>query len=592
MDEMGLRPDRGHVKCARVVGEVMGKLHPHGDGAIYDALVRMAQPFSMRLPLVDGHGNFGSPDDRPAAMRYTECRLAPPRCSMTPALDEDVVDFGPTTTASEQRAGRAAGGLPEPAGQRRHRHRGRHGHQHGAAQPGRGRRRRPAPGHAPGAPTLDDLMRFVPGPDLPTGGKIVGLDGVREAYETGRGASASGPPRGSRTSRRAARASSSPSCRTTSAPRRSSRRSRTWSRRKKLQGIADVKDLTDREHGLRLVIEVKNGFNPEAVLEQLYRLTPMEDSFGINNVALVDGQPRTLGLSELLEVYVDHRLDVVRRRSEYRRAQGAGAAAPGRGPADRDPRHRRGHPAHPRQRRRRRGRASRLIVVFDLSEIQAHLHPRHAAAPADQVLPASSSRRSSDELERDDRRARPRSSTTTALLRRWSSDELAEVAKQPGPRGAPCCWSPPGATAAATAAPLEVADDPCRVLLSLDRACSPAPPTPSRSGGGGAAAEHDVVVVRGPRPRPAARSALVTSAPARLVRLAVLDLPALPATASAPHLPGGAPVAEFVVAGAGRAGRSASRSLRPTRPALALGTATAWSSGSSRSASRNRTPGR
>ena len=123
---------------------------------------------------------------------------------------------------------------------------------------------------------------------------------------------------------------------------------------KKLQGIADVKDLTDRKHGLRLVIEVKNGFNPDAVLEQLYKLTPMEDSFGINNVALVDGQPRTLGLKELLRVYVDFRIDVVRRRTEYRLRQRRGAAAPRRGPARRDPRHRRGHPADPRLRRRRR----------------------------------------------------------------------------------------------------------------------------------------------------------------------------------------------------------------------------------------------
>ena len=124
---------------------------------------------------------------------------------------------------------------------------------------------------------------------------------------------------------------------------------------KKLQGIADVKDLTDRENGLRLVIEVKNGFVPEALLEQLYRLTPMEDSFGINNVALVDGQPRTLGLKELLEVFLGHRFDVVRRRSTFRRTQGRRPAAPGRGPADRDPRHRRGDPADPDQRQRRGG---------------------------------------------------------------------------------------------------------------------------------------------------------------------------------------------------------------------------------------------
>ena len=132
MTEMGLRPDRGHVKCARVVGEVMGKYHPHGDGAIYDALVRMAQPWSMRLPLVDGHGNFGSPDDPPAAMRYTECRMAPAAVAMTASIDEDTVDFKPNYDSRETGAGGAAGRVPQPAGQRRLRHRGRHGHQHGA----------------------------------------------------------------------------------------------------------------------------------------------------------------------------------------------------------------------------------------------------------------------------------------------------------------------------------------------------------------------------------------------------------------------------------------------------------------------------
>ena len=158
-------------------------------------------------------------------------------------------------------------------------------------------------------------MRFVPGPDLPTGGKIVGLDGIRDAYETGRGSFRMRATARVEKVTPAARASWSPSCPTASAPRRSIEKIKTLVQAKKLQGIADVKDLTDREHGLRLVIEVKNGFNPEALLEQLYRLTPMEDSFGINNVALVDGQPRTLGLKELLEVYLEHRFDVVRRRS-------------------------------------------------------------------------------------------------------------------------------------------------------------------------------------------------------------------------------------------------------------------------------------
>ncbi len=141
MDEMGIRPDAGHVKCARVVGQVMGLLHPHGDGAIYDALVRHAQPWSMRLPLIDGHGNFGSLDAGPAAMRYTECRMASPAVAMTRGLDQDTVDFKPNYDGKESEPVGAAGRLPQPAGQRRHRDRGGHGDQHRPAQPDRGGRR-------------------------------------------------------------------------------------------------------------------------------------------------------------------------------------------------------------------------------------------------------------------------------------------------------------------------------------------------------------------------------------------------------------------------------------------------------------------
>ena len=147
---MGLRPDRGHVKSARVVGEVMGRLHPHGDGAIYDALVRMVQPWSLRLPLVDGHGNFGSPDDPPAAMRYTECRMAPAAVAMTASIDEDTVDFKPNYDSRELEPVVLPAAIPNLRRQRRHRHRGRHGHQHRPAQPGRGGAGAAAPGHPPG----------------------------------------------------------------------------------------------------------------------------------------------------------------------------------------------------------------------------------------------------------------------------------------------------------------------------------------------------------------------------------------------------------------------------------------------------------
>lgn len=322
MNEMGLRPDRGYVKCARVVGEVMGKLHPHGDASIYDALVRMAQPFSMRLPLVDGHGNFGSlgNDDPPAAMRYTECRMADATSLMTESIDEDTVDFQSNYDGQEQEpvvlpaaypnllvngasgiaVGMATNMPPHNLGEviAAARHLIRH----------------------PGA-DLETLMRFVPGPDLPTGGRIVGLGGIKDAYASGRGTFKI----------RATVAIESVTARRKGlvvtelpfsvGPEKVIAKIKDLVGSKKLQGIADVKDLTDRAHGLRLVIEVKNGFVPEAVLEQLYKLTPMEESFGINNVALVDGRPLTLGLKELLEVYLDHRFDVVRRRSEFRRTK-------------------------------------------------------------------------------------------------------------------------------------------------------------------------------------------------------------------------------------------------------------------------------
>src|SRR3712207_4369682 len=260
MTEMGLRPDRGHVKSARVVGEVMGKLHPHGDGAIYDALVRLAQDFTLRVPLVDGHGNFGSPDDGPAAYRNTEARMAPAALLMTDGLDEDVVDYIPNydnqltqpevlpsafpnllvNGASGIAVGMATNmpphNLVEVIGAARHL----------IAHPGA---------------SLDDLMRFVPGPDLPTGGKIVGLDGVREAYATGRGTfrtRATTRVESITARRRGIVVTELPY---TVGPEKVIEKIKDLVQAKKLQGIADIVDLTDRTRGLHLVIELKGGFN-------------------------------------------------------------------------------------------------------------------------------------------------------------------------------------------------------------------------------------------------------------------------------------------------------------------------------------------
>jgi DNA gyrase subunit A len=317
MAEMGLRPERGHVKSARVVGEVMGKLHPHGDAPIYDALVRLAQPFSLRVPLVDGHGNFGSLDDGPAAPRYTEARLAPPAMALTENLDEDVVDFIPNYDGQFQQPEVLPSAFPNLL-------------VNGTTGIAVGMATNMAPHNLievvaaathllenPDA-TLEEIMEFVPGPDLPSGGIIVSLDGIKDAYATGRGTF--------RTRAKTSIEQLGP--RKTGivvtelpysvGPERVIEKIKDAVGSKKLTGISDVTDLTDRTHGLRLVIGVKTGFDPAAVLEQLFRLTPLEDSFGINNVALVGGQPQTLGLKELLRVYLDHRIEVVTRRSRYR----------------------------------------------------------------------------------------------------------------------------------------------------------------------------------------------------------------------------------------------------------------------------------
>jgi len=317
MGEMGLRPDRGHVKSARVTGEVMGKLHPHGDSAIYDALVRMSQTFSLRVPLIDGHGNFGSLDDGPAAARYTEARLTAASMLMNQDLDEDVVDFRPNYDAQLSEPEVLPAAFPNLL-------------VNGASGIAVGMATNMAPHnlrevvnaaiHLLNNPqcSIDDLMQHVPGPDLPTGGIIVGLDGVREAYETGRGSF--------KTRARVSIESVSPRKQGIVVtelpylvgPEKVIEKIKDGVNNKKLQGIADVTDLTDRNHGLRLVIELKTGFDPQSVLELLYRFTPMEDSFSINNVALVNGRPATLGLRDLLGVYLAHRIVVTRRRSANR----------------------------------------------------------------------------------------------------------------------------------------------------------------------------------------------------------------------------------------------------------------------------------
>ncbi|MFI0790136.1 DNA topoisomerase (ATP-hydrolyzing) subunit A [Streptomyces lydicus] len=565
MNEMGLRPDRGYVKCARVVGEVMGKLHPHGDASIYDALVRMAQPFSMRLPLVDGHGNFGSlgNDDPPAAMRYTECRMASATSLMTESIDEDTVDFAPNYDGQEKEPVALPAAYPNLL-------------VNGASGIAVGMATNMPPHNLgeviaaarhlikhPNA-DLDTLMRFVPGPDLPTGGRIVGLGGVRDAYEKGRGTfkiRATVTVENVTARRKGLVVTELPF---TVGPEKVISKIKDLVGSKKLQGIADVKDLTDREHGLRLVIEVKNGFNPEAVLEQLYKLTPMEESFGINNVALVDGQPLTLGLKELLEVYVDHRFDVVRRRSEFRRTK----------------RRDRLHLVEGlltalvdidevirliRSSENSAQAKERLIERFSLSDIQTQYildTPLRRLTKFDRIELESERDRLQDEIEK-----LTRILESDAELRKLVSNELAAVAKKYGTDRRTVLLESAGTTVGAV--PLEVADDPCRVLLSstglLARTVTGEVPFDADA----KRVKHDVIVSAVPATTRGEVGAVTSLG--RLLRLSVVDLPQLPETAAAPSLSGGAPVPEFLSLQEGEE-LICLTTLDESSPGLALGT--------------------
>ena len=553
MSDMGLRPDRGHVKSARVVGEVMGKLHPHGDAAIYDAMVRMAQDFSLRLPLIDGHGNFGSLDDGPAAPRYTEARLAPAALTLTSHLDEDVVDFVPNYDNQLTQPDVLPAAFPNLL-------------VNGATGIAVGMATNMAPHNLveviaaarhlianPDA-TLDDLMRFVPGPDLPSGGRIVGLDGIRDAYATGRGSFKT----------RAKVEIEQLSARRTGlvvtelpymvGPEKVIEKIKDAVNAKKLTGISDIVDLTDRKNGLRLVIELKNGFNPNAVLQQLYRYTPMEDSFGINNVTLVDGQPQTLGLVDLLSVYVNHRINVVRRRTVFRlgkkkdrlhlveglliaivdideviqiiRSSDEAAAA-----------------------------RERLMSIYDLTEIQANYIL--------ELRLRQLTKYSRIELEKEQDELRREIAELEAilgseeLLRTVVSDELGAIAEEHGtPRRTVLLESEAVSPTVAAelagangkkgkAAPLslEIADDPCWAILTASgqvaRTSNQEPLAEA-----GPRSKHDVytsVVKTSARGEIAAVTSL-----GRMLRLQVMDMPVLAPMAGLPNLAGGVPAKEFL----------------------------------------------
>ena len=316
MIDMGLLPSKGHVKSSRVVGDVMGKLHPHGDQAIYDALVRLAQPFSMRLPLVDGHGNFGSLDDGPAAARYTEARMSQGSVALTAEIEEDTVDFIPNYDSQLTEPSVLPAAFPNLLVN------GASGIAVGMATSmpphNLGEVTKAAIKVLQGNYSLKKIMQVLPGPDFPGGGIITAVDGVEQAYETGKGSLKVRARVSIETlSKRKL------SLVVTELPyqvgtERVIEKIKDAVGSKKLVGISDVQDYTDRKHGLRLVIEIKNGFDPQEVLEKLYKLTPLEESFSINNIALVDGRPKTMGVVELLEHFIEHRKDVSTRRTKFR----------------------------------------------------------------------------------------------------------------------------------------------------------------------------------------------------------------------------------------------------------------------------------
>ncbi len=411
---------------------------------------------------------------------------------------------------------------------------------------------------------LDTLMRFVPGPDLPTGGRIVGLGGVRDAYEKGRGTfkiRATVAVENVTARRKGLIVTELPF---TVGPEKVISKIKDLVGSKKLQGIADVKDLTDRAHGLRLVIEIKNGFNPEAVLEQLYKLTPMEESFGINNVALVDGQPLTLGLKELLEVYVDHRFNVVRRRSEFRRGKARDRLHLVEGlltalvDIDEVIRLIRSSDNSAQAK-------ERLIERFSLSDIQTQYildTPLRRLTKFDRIELESERDRLQDEIEK-----LTRILDSDAELRKLVSGELAAVAKKYGTDRRTVLLESAGTSVGAV--PLEVSDDPCRVLLSSTGLLARTVTGDVAFDVDAKRVKHDVIVSAVPATTRGEVGAVTSLG--RLLRISVIDLPQLPETAAAPSLSGGAQLSEFLTLEDGEE-LICLTTLDESSPGLALGT--------------------
>lgn len=316
MQASGYTPEKSYVKCARPVGDVMGRLHPHGDSAIYMALVRMAQPFSMGLVLIDGQGNFGSVDgDQPAAMRYTECRLAKPAMSLLADIDKDTVDFQPNYDGKEEEPTVLPTRIPNLLVN------GAGGIAVGMATN--------IPPHNLGevidacvalldnpAVTLEELLDIVPGPDYPTGGEILGRSGARQALLTGRGSVVTRGKASVETIRK-----DREGIVITEIPYQVNKAAliehiAELVRDKRIEGISDVRDESDR-HGMRVVVELRRDASGDVILNQLYRFTALQSSFGVNMLALNHGRPQQMGLRKLLDIFLEFREEVVVRRIRF-----------------------------------------------------------------------------------------------------------------------------------------------------------------------------------------------------------------------------------------------------------------------------------
>ncbi len=322
MYDAGFRPDRGYVKCARIVGDVMGNYHPHGDSAIYDTLVRMGQPWSLRYPLVDGNGNFGSPGNDPAAaMRYTEARLSPIAMEMLRDIEEETVDFGPNYDGRTQEPHVLPSRFPNLLVN------GSDGIAVGFATkiPPHNLREIAAAVQwvldhpdADEKTTLDALIKIVKGPDFPTGALIAGTAGIEEAYRTGRGAIRMRAVVDVEEDRRGRTCLVVTELPYQVNPDNLAERCAELIREGKLAGITDIRDESSARTGMRLVLVLRRDAVPKVVLNNLYKHTQLQETFGANMLALVDGVPRTLNLAQFVRYYVDHQVEVIRRRTEYR----------------------------------------------------------------------------------------------------------------------------------------------------------------------------------------------------------------------------------------------------------------------------------